>query len=356
MKIIRWTSLSVGLFIVLALLFPTWTPGIQGERAISTLGQVDINGAGHEVMIRGADRNNPILIFVHGGPGCSEIPYVRKYQDSLEQDFTIVHYDQRGSGKSYHFFEDYSTITSDLLVKDLLALTDYVTELLEQDQVILAGHSYGTYIGMQAAAEAPEKFKAYIGIGQVADHDASELDSFAFVLKKAAAAKDKEDVSRLEKLRPLIESGEERTPRGLIRKYGGAARLIDDNGDYIEGFIKNREYNLLDIIRYSRGIAATQERLLREEKDKPITELVRSLSIPCYFVMGTYDYMTSAKAAKSYFDVLEAPVKSYVEFEHSAHYPQFEEEERFADWMRGVFLNGKRGNAHEQTKTNPNLR
>ena len=77
-------------------------------------------------MMRGANRNNPIIIFVHGGPGCSEIPYVRKYQDILEEHFTIVHYDQRGSGKSYQFFEDYSTISSDQHVEDLLALTDYV--------------------------------------------------------------------------------------------------------------------------------------------------------------------------------------------------------------------------------------
>ena len=79
-------------------------------------------------MIRGVDSSNPILIFVHGGPGCSEIPYVRKYQKELEKQFTIVHYDQRGSGKSYHFFEDYSNLTTDLLVEDLLALTDYIRD------------------------------------------------------------------------------------------------------------------------------------------------------------------------------------------------------------------------------------
>ncbi len=76
---------------------------------------------------------NPIVIFVHGGPGCSEIPYVREYQDLLEKNFTIVHYDQRGSGKSYHFFEDYSNLSTGLLVDDLLALTDYVADKFGQD-------------------------------------------------------------------------------------------------------------------------------------------------------------------------------------------------------------------------------
>lgn len=99
----------VALIVILGLFFPTWTPPIKGENSISFLGQVEINGAEHELMIRGVDLNSPIIIFVHGGPGCSEIPYVRKYQKELEQNFTIVHYDQRGSGKSYHFLKTVRT-------------------------------------------------------------------------------------------------------------------------------------------------------------------------------------------------------------------------------------------------------
>lgn len=116
-------------------------------------------------MIRGHDKNNPVIIFVHGGPGSSEIPYAKKYQDLLEKNFTVVNYDQRASGKSYHFFEDYSNLSSDLLVDDLLAMTDYISERLGKEKVILIGHSYGTYIGMQAAYKAPQKYEAYVGIG-----------------------------------------------------------------------------------------------------------------------------------------------------------------------------------------------
>ena len=97
---------------MVALVFPTWTSQINRENSISTLEQVEINGSGHEIMIRGKDKNNPVIIFVHGGPGTSEIPYAQKYQKLLEEKFTVVNYDQRGSGKSYHFFEDYSNLTS----------------------------------------------------------------------------------------------------------------------------------------------------------------------------------------------------------------------------------------------------
>lgn len=147
-KYIKITKLSIFIIVLvlaIGLVFPTWTPPIKGENSISSLKQIEINGTNHEVMIRGVDRGNPIVIFVHGGPGCSEIPYVRKYQDLLEKKFTVVHYDQRGSGKSYHFFEDYSTLSADLLVDDLLALSDYVEKEFGQEKVLLIGHSFGTY-------------------------------------------------------------------------------------------------------------------------------------------------------------------------------------------------------------------
>jgi pimeloyl-ACP methyl ester carboxylesterase len=337
MKIGKRSLLILALLVVLRLIFPAWTPPIPGGNSISVLEQVEINGTGHGVMIRGADRNHPIIIFVHGGPGCSEIPYARKYQEELERNFTIVHYDQRGSGKSYHFFEDYANLTTDLLVDDLLALTDYVTEKLGQEKVLLIGHSFGTYIGMKAAAKAPEKFYAYIGIGQVANMVQSELDSLQYTIEQAKQSGNLDDAERLELLRSSIEQGEEFTPRNLIRKYGGAARLINDNTDYFLGFLFSPEYNGLDVIRFIKGISVSQELLLAEEAETNLPRIVDRLDIPAYFVMGKFDYMTSVNAAKDYFEVLEAPVKDFVLFKKSAHYPQFEEKERFAEWLKQVF-------------------
>lgn len=329
--------LAVVILITAALLFPTWTPGISGEYSVSQLKQIHINGADHEVMIRGVDRRNPIIIFVHGGPGCSEIPYVRKYQEQLEQSFTIVHYDQRGSGKSYHFFEDYSDITTDLLVDDLIALTDEVTTTFGQDKVLLIGHSYGTYIGMKAAAKTPNKFYAYIGIGQMADTIQSELDGLQFVIDQEKAAGNIESADMLEQLREPIEQGKALTPRDKIREYGGAARLIDDNMDYYKGFLFGTEYNLLDAVRYVKGISVTQEVLLQEALNTPITSLVHQLDIPYYFVMGKYDYMTSVEAARQYYETLAAPQKDFVVFSESAHYPQFEENIKFSNWLNDTW-------------------
>lgn len=332
-KACKYTMFIIIGMILLSLIFPTWTPNIQGENSISRLEQVVVNGTGHEVMIRGADRANPVLLFVHGGPGYSEIPYVRKYQRELEQYFTIVHYDQRGSGKSYHFTEDYSDLTTDALVDDLIALTKHITKELHQEQVILVGHSFGTYIGMKAAAKAPEQFQAYIGIGQTADTIQSEMVTLDYTIQQAEKAGNRKDVKQLELLRDSVQQGEGLTPRTYVQKYGGSARLIHENIDYAAGFLLSPEYNGLDVIRFYTGILRSQDRLVRESLDHPLPELVEQVHIPVYFLMGKYDYMTTLKAASDYLERLKAPEKGLVVFEQSAHYPQFEEKEKFAAWL-----------------------
>lgn len=333
-RVIKYVGVFIIIILVIALFRPTWTSNIKGDNSISLLEQVEINGTKQQIMIRGRDQNNPVIIYVHGGPSVSEIPYA-KYEDLLEKDFTIVNYDQRGSGKSYHFNEDYSNLTADVLVDDLLKLTDYISKRFGKEKVILIGHSYGTYLGAKAAYKAPEKYEAYIGIGQVSNMQESEIDNLNYTIREAKKAGNTEDVKYLEGIAETIYKGEAAAPRGYVGKYGGATRLITMSDGEI---LFSREYNLLDYIRYNRGVAKTQEQLVKEVFDKPLPKAVTKLEIPFYFVMGKYDAMTSYDAAKNYFDRIEADHKEFISFEESAHYPLFEEKEKFYKWMCDTFI------------------
>ncbi|MEK5068647.1 alpha/beta fold hydrolase [Sporosarcina sp. FSL K6-1508] len=338
-KLIKYIALTIVTVLVIALLFPTWTSNIKGDNSISTLEQIEINGSGHEIMIRGNDKDNPVIIVVHGGPGAPEIPYATKYGDLLEANFSIVNYDQRASGKSYHFFEDYSALSTDLLVDDLLAVTEYISERLDKEKVILMGHSSGTYIGLQAAYKSPDKYEAYVGIGQMSETKESEIESLKYSISQAQKAGNADDVLALQGLTEQIKNGDTFTPRNYVMKYGGAVRLIDNpDGDNI-GVLLSSEYNLLDVIRYNYGMGFSQEKLLSNILENPLPSIVTKLEIPLYFVMGKYDYMTSSNAAKKYFDSIEAEHKEFISFEKSAHYPQFEEKEKFSEWMADTFIN-----------------
>lgn len=326
------------LFIVFSLMRPTWTPKIKGDNSISELRKVNIGYTELEIMIRGNDKDNPVLIFVHGGPCCSEIPYVRKYQEALEKDFTIVHYDQRGTGKSYVFGEDYSDITTETHISDLIELTKYIESYLEQEQVILLGHSFGTYIAAMAVAQNPELYQAYIGIGQMSNPIEGELNNLYRCIEAAEAADNKDDVEYLKGLEQSILEGEIITPRNYVRKYGFAARKIDDNGDYLLGFLFGTEYNLLDAIRFYTASIKYQDNLIAESTQNSITQIVTEINVPVYFVMGKYDGMTSPESAENYFHSLTGEgVKEFIVFDESAHYPQFEEEEKFCQWMKDTF-------------------
>ncbi|MDM5247253.1 alpha/beta hydrolase [Lysinibacillus sp. G4S2] len=341
MKNIKMLIKCIGVIIILILLLvlfrPTWTSNIKGDNSISVLEQVKINGAKQQIMIRGRDKNNPVIIYVHGGPGSSEIPYVAKFQDLLEKDFTVVHYDQRGSGKSYHFNEDYSKLTADVLVEDLLELTDNISKRFGKEKVILIGHSYGTYLATKAAYKAPEKYEAYIGIGQLSNMQESEIDNLNNTISEAKKARNTEDVKYLEGIAEKIYNGEGVTPRDYVGKYGGATRLINMPDGNILGMLLSREYNVLDLIRYNYGLAETQEQLLKEVFDKPLPKIATKLDLPFYFVMGKYDAMTSSNSAENYFNLIEADKKEFISFEKSAHYPQFEEKEKFYRWMCDTF-------------------
>ena len=334
-RILITAALILPVFLLIRFISPTWTPKIQGRNSISELRSVAINGADLTVLIRGTDKNNPVLIFVHGGPCCSEIPYVRKYQDELEKDFTIVHYDQRGSGRSYKASQDYSDVTAKTHVDDLIALTEYVEDCLNKDKVILLGHSFGTYIATQAAAQRPDLYEAYVGIGQMSDTIKSELNTLDKLIAAAEEKGDKADAEALKNLKPSIQSGTAIVPRDYVRKYGFAARKIDDNLDYVLAFLFGTEYNLSDAAGFYMASAKYQDALVMEGLTHPITEIVTDLDIPVYFVMGKYDGMTSPEAAKEYLVSLGGEgAREMVIYEKSAHYPQFEEKEAFSKWMR----------------------
>ena len=339
LKIIMIILSVIVIFLLFQFFKPTWSPKIKAEKSISELRKVEINGTELEVMIRGDHKENPIVIFVHGGPCCSEIPYVRKYQNLLEQNFTIVHYDQRGSGKSYDFGTDYSDVYANTHVEDLIELTKYIEEYLGQEKVILIGHSYGTYIATMAASQEPELYQAYVGIGQVSYMIESELDGLNKCINAAKIAGDMEDVKQLESFKNDIEQGNTIVPREYVRKYEFAARNIDENEDYIKGFLFGTEYNWSDAIRFFVATSKYQDELIMETIKYQITDIVESIDIPVYFVMGKYDCMTSPEVAEKYLTNLGGEgIKEMVIFEDSAHYPQFEEKEKFYEWMCNTFL------------------
>ncbi|MBQ9424722.1 MAG: alpha/beta hydrolase [Erysipelotrichaceae bacterium] len=318
----------------------TSTKKNEGENAISELKMVPVNDTELAVMIAGTDKDNPVLLCVTGGPAGSEIPFIRRHEKELEKHFTIVHYDQRGAGKSYSFKEDYKDINYHQHVADLIALTEYVREYLNKDKVYLMGHSYGTYLGTLAANEKPEYYKAYIGVGQMSDMAKAESYTLEDCIRDAKEKGNEKDVKLLESLREKVKNGETIAPRKYVRKYGYAEHEEQHEMRYvISKLLTGPEYNLMDGFKFFYAMFRYSMPLALQSLRDPLPSLVSEVKIPTYFVLGKYDGQTNTRAAKEYFDSLTGDAKKeFVIFENSAHSPQIEESEKFADWMCNVML------------------
>ena len=152
--------------------------------SVAELVRVPIGGHDQAMMIRGTSTNNPVLLFLADGPGGTELGAMRRHGQGLEQDFTVVTWDQRGTGKSYENLDPTSTLTLHQAVSDTIDVTDYLRSRFGQDRIYLLGQSYGTILGVLAVQQHPELYRTYIGVGQMVDPRETDTVFYADALAR----------------------------------------------------------------------------------------------------------------------------------------------------------------------------
>ncbi len=297
--------------------------------------RVNINGVQQGMFVRSTDTTHPVLLFVHGGPAMPTYFLDQRYPTGLEQDFTIVWWDQRGAGLSYKSDLSPETMTVQQIVADTVAVTDYLRDRFGKDKIYLTGHSWGSFIGIQAAAKAPERFHAYIGVGQITNQLESERLAYGFMLNECRMQR---NTKMLEKLQAAPFEMTVPLPKSYLAIRDAAMHSLGvgttrDMRSVISGmFIPtwlDREYTLGEKVNIWRGKwSAHSDRLWNEVLVTDVTIEVPKLDIPVYFLLGRHDYTTSYTLAKTYLQQLRAPLKGFYTFEDSAHSPMFEEPER----------------------------
>ena len=292
-----------------------------------------INGVDHWISIRGQDRANPVVLFVHGGPATPSIPSLWQFQRPLEEYFTMVHYDQRGAGKTWR--EDHSeavagTLRIQTYVDDLVAIAEHVRAKLGKRKLVLMAHSWGTIPAMRAAVARPDLFHAYVGVGQVINVRENERISVEYGLAEAKRRGDAEALREIEALLPYPGTGpltRERivAARKWPQHYGGMAAYRDATNLWFYGAARlSPDYDADDRAALNAGSLFTLERVLDEFVQVDFTG-VRAFPIPVVMFMGRHDYTTPSQLASDWLDAVEAPFKRGVWFERSAHMVPWEE-------------------------------
>jgi pimeloyl-ACP methyl ester carboxylesterase len=325
-------------------LFYARTPRIKNEdgniktNSVASLDYVEIGRITQYLMIRGHNINNPILLFLHGGPGNVGGPFAYKFERELEKHFIVVNWDQRGAGKSFSKKIPRASMTIEQFILDTLEVIEYLITKFDKNKVFIVGHSWGSILGIRIASSSPELIHAYVSVGQVVNILENEKLSYEFTIEYARKMGNEKALKQLKKLNPYPEKAINnikiiKKQRKWLTKFGGV--IYNETGwwSYIKIALGSPEYSLKDLIKYIRGVRFSRKTMWPQLFEIDLPKQVPELKVPVYFCMGRHDYNTHFELAKKYFDQLKAPKKEFVWFENSAHMLNFEEYENFNDFL-----------------------
>jgi proline iminopeptidase len=316
---------------------------VRGLRRIVTPNGIEraqavrIGGIDQWVTIRGADRRNPVLLVLHGGPGYVETPLSWWYAHDWEEYFTVVQWDQRGAGKTYLINDPKAvapTMTRERTVQDAEEMVAWLRKDLGKQKIFVWGHSWGSYLGLELARRRPEWLYAYIGTGQVANSPESERRGWAFALAAARAAHNDQAVAELRAIAPYPAPGRPLALKDLMVShrwsdfYGGVMAYRTSQEDESRAGRLSPDYTDAQAPHIFDGNDFSERFLLA---DLLSMDLSRETDLKCPLILleGRWDRTVNSDVAHDWFDHVTAPEKHFVWFEHSAHEPEFEEPGKF---------------------------
>jgi pimeloyl-ACP methyl ester carboxylesterase len=294
--------------------------------------EIPVGGTQQWITVRGRDRANPILLLVHGGPASPETPMSWAFQSGWEDYFTVVQWDQRGSGKTYNANNPDQikpTLSLDRFVDDAGEVVQYLRERYGKQKIFVLGHSWGSLVGISLAHEHPEWLYAYIGMGQVINGPEAERVGYEWVLQVAEKAGNAQAVKELESIAPYPEK-DGRVPLEKInvqRKwsvfYGGLTRGRSDLDFYYDMGKLSPDYTQADLLAIDKGSQLSLLPLL----PYIVANYSNMSDFETAIVLfeGRYDFTTPSAVAADWLTHVKAPVKKIVWFEKSAHMMPVEE-------------------------------
>ena len=350
-RVVRHGALGLASAVVVVLVVGLARPastepitGPDGETlagSIAELVSVPIGGHDQAIMLRGTDAGAPVLLFLEGGPGGTAVGLMRYAGQGLENDFVVATWDQRGTGKSAAALEPAGTLTVDQAVRDTIEVSEYLRARFDQSKIYLVGSSWGTTLGVLAAAQRPDLFHAYVGTGQMVDQQETDKLMYAESDAYAERAGDTDIADQLATIGP--------PPYTDALAYPVAIASNPDWDDYTPGPDRDNraeyptslfvaEYTLTEQVRGMAAMVDTFALVYPQLQDVDFRRDVPQLDLPVYVVEGAHEAPGRAVLARQWFAALVAPSKQLVTFDSSGHNPHLDEPGRFAAFMADVVL------------------
>ncbi len=301
--------------------------------SVASLERVQLGNVPQSVLIRGRSSRNPVVLFLHGGPGMPAMYLAHAWQRELENDFIVVQWDRLGVGKSYFGDVPSRYLTVRGLLDDTYELTNILRGRFQQQRIILVGHSWGSWLGMLAVRERPDLFRAFVGVGQMTGP--GHGDTAEARVQETFIRREAERRGEPQAVRDLAREGRAAVEKWLFR-FGAELHGATSWWPLLRLGLEAPEYTLGDVLRVRQGLQLYARRFVYDVPADTLRTDVTSVRVPVYIVAGRYDEVTPSELAERYFDALRAPRKGFFWFERSAHFPFLEEPAHFAAVMRRI--------------------
>jgi len=354
-KLGGWAISATIALVILAVLIalPASTPPILGTNgkplagSIASLEKVRLGGHDQWIMLRGHSIDKPVLLYLSGGPGQSDLPFSRVLFDDLSRNFVVVSWDQRGTGKSYAALDPTSTLTLDRAISDTIELTQYLRDRFDEKKIYLLGESWGSTLGVLAIQRQPESYYAYIGSGQMVSQRETDRRIYQDILELAIKTRDTSLAAKMQAYGepPYADSPYANAfvggqydrlhqpyspPQSYIQR--GKAANIEPMG------LLGSEYNLVEKVNVLRGLIDMFTVMYPQLQNIDFRQTAKQLEVPVYLLVGAAELNGRSDLATEWFDMLKAPRKQRFTFENSSHSVVFEQFEAFSKIMTETIL------------------
>ena len=284
---------------IIILLLTTPLLSSQNPSAIKISQAVEIGGIQQWISIKGTNRSNPVLLFLHGGPGNSAMGYADSFTNELQEHFVVVQWDQRESGTTEKLNVSDEPLSVALMEDDAIEMISYLRSRFSQDKIFLMGHSWGGFLGLRVAARHPELLKAYLAISPMVNQLESERLSLAWMIDKAKNQSNEQALMELALVNIPFQNGDQ-----LYYHRSWLAKLMGNkfpSQDFVETWAKK------------------WLPLFNEASAVNFFEFAPVIKCPIYFFVGKLDYQTHFKLTEAYYTALEAKEKRLFLFENTGH-------------------------------------
>ncbi|MBZ0297036.1 MAG: alpha/beta fold hydrolase [Anaerolineae bacterium] len=345
--VVGWIAVAV-LAVLLSQHFAS-TPPITDRNgdaipgSIASLESVELNNSTQWITIRSHSEDLPVLLFLAGGPGGSELVMTRQYLAELEEHFIVVNWDQPGTGKSYNAVPR-DQLTPERFIEDGYALTAYLCERFEQDKIYVLGESWGSILGVWLVQHYPDLYHAFISTGQMIDPVENDIEMYEFALQLATEQGNADLVEQLHRNGPPPYQEDELLDRfqamnGIINNYMHAHAHGEGTGhNLMFDSLAAQEYGLLDKVYWGLSLLNTFPHVYSQLNDVDLREQATRIDVPMYFIRGHWDMNSSHSLTEEYIAMVDAPQAELIWFDDAAHTPLWDSPRHFVDVLVNTVL------------------